>query len=585
MASEERFSRKKNHSGFPERAVRWLLEQYGIDPRTIDRVAVAGLVTPMEEGGWREGPWEAVASSLSQFVPAQLLTSEKLVGPYVWARKSLRSPQKQVARWFAPYGVSTSRIALVEHHTCHAHAAYWLDPNRNDRDTLVVTLDSTGDGLCGSVSVATGGGDIVRLKAHPTLRSIGMVYTAVTRHLGMKAVEDEYKVMGLAPYGVGARAREVQEILRGHLHLSADGLDFVSRTGLGQTALVHRLRRDLAGYRFDQVASGVQAFLEELVMAHLKAWSRKTGIRKLAVGGGVFMNVKLNMLVNESAEFDEVFFLPSCGDESNAVGAALSCASDMCRTAGRRFNPEPLSRLYLGPSHSAREVEAALEPGAGRLKWRRCQDIERQTAELVADYCVVGRVSGAMEFGARALGNRSILARADDLRLVHRINAAIKKRDFWMPFAPAILWEQRARYVINPKDTPAPYMNLAFRSTPLARRDLAATLHPADHSCRPQIVTRDANPGFHRMLQCYAEITGCGGLLNTSFNLHGEPIVCSPADAIDTYVRSGLDVLTIGDYLIWDPQRMPELEAPAKAVVQAFRRRTSDRVGPESVRM
>ena len=170
-------------------------------------------------------------------------------------------------------------------------------------------------------------------------------------------------------------------------------------------------------------------------------------------------------------------------------------------------------------------------------------------------------MTGRMEFGARALGNRSILARADSLNNVRKINAAIKMRDFWMPFAPSLLSERCADYVVNPTKSPAPYMVLAFHSTALAAKDVIAGLHPFDLSCRPQIVERDWNPRFHHLLKCYEEITGVGGVLNTSFNLHGDPLVCSPADAIETYRQSDLDALTIEDYMIWDSHRLERLLA------------------------
>jgi carbamoyltransferase len=161
-----------------------------------------------------------------------------------------------------------------------------------------------------------------------------------------------------------------------------------------------------------------------------------------------------------------------------------------------------------------------------------------------------------MEFGARSLGNRSILARADSLNTVRKINAAIKKRDFWMPFAPSVLWERQHDYVINKKETPAPYMILGFRSKPLAEDHLIAGLHSFDLSCRPQLLQEDWNPKYYKLLKHFEELTGFGGLLNTSFNLHGHPVVCTPEDAIDTYVKSDLDVLAIEDYLVWDPQRV-----------------------------
>lgn len=554
MVSEERFSRRKNQSGFPRLAVQWLLRAYDVDPKDLDLVAVPGLVTPMQEFGQHQGPWYRLASTASRVAP-RLLASRAAVSAYQTLRNLGGGRLAQVSRHLEPLGIPSSRVRLVEHHTCHAHAAYWLDPRRRSGPTLVVTLDNTGDGLCGSVSLAAAN-RVERIAAFPSLHSIGMMYTAVTRYLGLKAIEDEYKVMGLAPYARGPLADRVYQVLRRHMDLSPDGLAIVNRSGLWEDAYVRRFRTELAPFRFDHVAGGVQRLLEELVLPFLKAWSRRTGVRKLALGGGVFMNVKLNMLIDADPEFEDVFFLPSCGDESIAAGAVLHCAWELHRSAGRLFEPRPLGPLYLGPAFSNAEVEAALAAYQDRLVWRRYEDVDRKTAQLLAANLLIGRMSGRMEFGARALGNRSILARADSLNNVRRINAAIKMRDFWMPFAPAILWERRHDYTVNPKDSPAPYMILAFPSTPLARTELLAALHPFDLSCRPQLVDTDFNPRFHRMLKAYEKATGCGGVLNTSFNLHGDPIVCTPHDAIETYLNSDLDVLTMEDYVVWDPRRL-----------------------------
>jgi carbamoyltransferase len=561
MVSEERFSRKKNQSGFPKLAVQWLVEHYNITADGLDLVAAAGLVTPMQEFGKQEGPWYRLASTLSKVVPSKIMRSEALVKPYI-ALRGLGKPRiKQLAQHLAPYAIPESKIKLVEHHTCHAHASYWLDYHRTSEPTLIITLDNTGDGRCGSVSIAQGPHELRRIKSYQSLHSVGMMYTAITRYLGMKAVEDEYKVMGLAPYARSSQAEAVYQLLRSHMDLSPDGLEVVNKTGLWEDTYVQRFQSELAGFRFDNIAAGVQRLLDELVPNYVKAWSQKTGIRKLALGGGVFMNVKLNKLINEIDAFDEVYFLPSCGDDSIAAGAALKCAWDLHRTAGKEFNPEPLGTLYLGPGFSNLDAETALKQYEGRLHWQKCDDLERETAELLANNMVVGRMTGRMEFGARALGNRSILARADSLNNVRKINAAIKMRDFWMPFAPALLWERRHDYIANPKDTPAPYMILAFDSTSLANKELIAALHPFDLSCRPQLVEEVRNPRFHRLLKHYEAITGFGGLLNTSFNLHGDPIVRSPEDAIETYLQSDLDVLTIEDYLIWDKKRLERRSA------------------------
>jgi carbamoyltransferase len=556
MVSEERFSRKKNQSGFPTLAVQWLVEKYGLDADNLDLVAVAGLITPMQEFGKQEGPWYRLASTMSKVVPTKIMTSEALVKPYLALRGRGKPRLKQLAHHLAPYQIPESKIKLVEHHTCHAHAAYWLNDRRSHEPTLVITLDNTGDGRCGSVSIANGSGQFRRIVSYQSLHSVGMMYTAITRYLGMKAVEDEYKVMGLAPYARSPQADTVYKILRAHMDLSPDGLEVINRSGLWEDAYVERFETELAGFRFDNIAAGVQRHIEELVTTYVQAWSRKTGIRKLVVGGGVFMNVKLNRLINEMADFEEVYFLPSCGDDSIAAGAALKCAWDLHRTAGKEFNPEPLGTLYLGPRFSNQDAEVALKKYEGRLQWQKYEDVEHKTAELLANNLVIGRTSGYMEFGARALGNRSILARADSLNNVRQINAAIKMRDFWMPFAPSILWERRHDYILDPKESRAPYMILAFQSTPLAAKELIAALHPFDLSCRPQLVERDWNPKYHRLLKHFEAITGFGGVLNTSFNLHGDPIVCTPEDAIETYLQSDLDVLTVEDYLIWDDKRL-----------------------------
>jgi carbamoyltransferase len=558
MVAEERFSRNKNQSGFPKLAVEWLVKEYGLTPENVDLVAVAGLVTPMQEFGQQIGPWYRLASSLGKVLPARLMMSNALVKPYLALRRMTGgSRPQQIASNLAWLGIPESKIKLVEHHTCHAHAAYWLDDRRSDEPTLVITLDNTGDGRCGSVSIARGPMQFERLTSYQSLHSIGMMYTAVTRYLGMKAVEDEYKVMGLAPYARGKKSEKVYEILRGHMDLSPDGLEIVNKTGLWEDAYVQRFQRELAGFRFDHVAAGVQKLVEDLVLGFLQAWVKKTGIRKLALGGGVFMNVKLNMLIEESKDFGEVYFLPSCGDDSIAAGAALKSAWDLHMAAGKRFDPEPLGTLYLGPGFTNDDAAAVLDAYTGKLKWKRSADLARSTAELLAKGMVVGRMHGRTEFGARALGNRSILARADSLNQVRKINSAIKMRDFWMPFAASLLWERRRDYLLdNGKDSRAPYMILGFRTTPRAVKELIAGLHPFDLSCRPQLVEADWNPAYHAMLKHYERITGFGGVLNTSFNLHGDPVVCTPRDAIETYIHSDLDVLTIEDYLVWDEARL-----------------------------
>ncbi len=560
MASEERFVRNKNHCGFPAWAVEWILRSTKTSPQELDAIAVPGLAEPMRVYGHLDGSFHAAFTWGSRLLPVSLLGREALVKPYLWLNQWTGRRMRLLRQFFPQFDLSLEKLRLVEHHTAHAAAAYLLSWFRKDAaKTLVVTLDGTGDGLSNTVSIAEGT-RLARVSAVQSLHSLGMLYTGVTRYLGLKPFEDEYKVMGMAPYARGPRVEQVYQKFKKYLRLSSDGLRLYSPIGLWEGALLQQLKEDFFRVRFDDLAGGIQRFFEEIAMQYVLNWVRHTGIRHVAVGGGVFMNVKLNMLLNESPEIDKIFFLPSAGDESIAAGAALKTYVELCESSGRPAEIAPLGTLYFGPESDPGEIERTLESYAGRIRWQRVSDIEHKTAALLAQGHIVGRMAGRMEWGARALGNRSILARADSMNTIRRLNAAIKMRDFWMPFAPAILWERRGDYLLKADNQKAPYMILAFHSTARAAKELIAALHPADLTCRPQLVQQNWNPKYYQLLRYYEELTGCGGLLNTSFNLHGDPIVCTVRDAVETLLNSQLDYVTIEDYLVWTMGREPSGE-------------------------
>jgi carbamoyltransferase len=274
---------------------------------------------------------------------------------------------------------------------------------------------------------------------------------------------------------------------------------------------------------------------------------RETGISRIACAGGVFMNVKANLAILELPEVESMFVFPSCGDESNSIGAAC------WEAASRGQGIEPLGAIYYGDPITDSEAEQALQqavPRAAGLRFEWIPDIERKVARHVAAGRIVARAKGPAEFGARALGNRSILARADSPWAVRRINDAIKNRDFWMPFAPAVLAERATRYYEKPKPVDSPYMMFAFRTRPDARAALAGAQHPYDFTTRPQEVRAEHNPGFHRLLEEYESITGEAAVLNTSFNLHGEPIVYRAGDAVDVFLRSGLEYMALANWWV-----------------------------------
>jgi carbamoyltransferase len=264
------------------------------------------------------------------------------------------------------------------------------------------------------------------------------------------------------------------------------------------------------------------------------------------------MNVKANMLLAAEEWVQDLFVFPSCGDESNAVGAAYLGYRELCALRGLAPKSQPFGSPYLGPAVEPAEVEALIRERdlAARYRVTEHERVEARIGELLVRDGVVARCAGRMEFGARALGNRSILANPADRRVVDVINAMIKNRDFWMPFAPSVLQERQADYLVNPRGLRSPYMMLAFPTVPARRDEIAAAVHPRDFTARAHIVEAALNPEYHAVIREFERLTGVGAVLNTSFNLHGEPIVCSAADAVDTFERSGLPHLALDRWVI-----------------------------------
>src|SRR5262247_3112195 len=408
--------------------------------------------------------------------------------------------------------LSGDRVHFADHHACHAAAAYHGSPF-GGRPALVLTNDNSGDGLCGTVSSASG----VALTRHESTPSgpgsLGSFYTLVTLLLGMKPGEHEYKVMGLAPY---APARETERAVAalGRVFAMAEGKP--SRFEWRRRGPLYRaLLEATLGLRFDGIAGGAQQILEDALMRWTRLARQRYGGERLALGGGVFMNVKANMLIADERWLGDLFVFPSCGDESNAVGAAYLGYLDLCAASGTKPAPKPFGPAYLGPEVLDADIEAVISGRnlSSRYKVSEHAAIEEKIAELLVSDGVVARCAGRMEFGARALGNRSILANPSDHRVVDVINRMIKSRDFWMPFAPTVLRERESDYLLNPKSLASPYMMLAFPTNAKRRDEIVAALHP-------------------------------------SFNLHGEPLVCSAEDAVDTFERSRLPHLALERWLI-----------------------------------
>ena len=366
----------------------------------------------------------------------------------------------------------------------------------------------------------------------------------------MVPMEHEYKLMGLAPYA--ERAKEAHAISNQIEKLFAFDerapLTWTRTNGCPPLAFgAEYLSNLLKRKRFDHIAAGVQLFVERFLVRWVKRCIAETGIHKVALSGGVFMNVKANQKILELPEVEELFVFPSCGDETNAIGSAWMQHAKTFAQA-----PAALGHFYLGNEYGDGEIESALQTyefGSPNIV-REEQDIERRIAELLAKGEVVARFKGRMEFGARALGNRSILANPAAPGVVKLINEMIKCRDFWMPFAPSVLAERSEHYFKKPKPAPSPYMILTFDSREEKRNAMAAAIHPYDGTGRPQEVYESWNPDYYRLIGYFDELTGEALILNTSFNLHGEPVVCSPRDALRVFDISGLQNLAIGNFLL-----------------------------------
>ncbi len=550
--SAERLSKVKNDTGYSRAAVAEVLKIAWIKPSDVEIVAIASTQRSTREWFMQTDTWyqsrlpEIVANAEFAFPPLRsLYPAVNFVTRNFIKRVSLDN-SGLVDRIKDDFGFENAKFSFVDHHLSHAAASYYGRPW--DSETLILTLDGRGDGICASVSIGKGA-EITRISSTRGGHSVAEVYLGVTSFLGMKPLEHEYKVMGLAPYASKAHGEKAARLFDGLISIN-DDLSFSSK--IRTNVSYYWVRKHFAQQRFDNVAYAVQKFTEDLAVEWVRKAVAKTGIPNVVLGGGLFMNVKLNKLVLELPEVKKLFIAPSCSDESLMIGAAMV---EHAKASGRR--PEPLKEIYYGGSFGDDYVKDFLVKNSVPKKYRvqQFKDINGVVAELLAKNKVVARCSGRMEFGARSLGNRSILANPSSFSNVRIINQMIKSRDFWMPFAPSILAEAEREYIINPKSMPSPYMILAFDSVEKNRDEIVAAMHQYDFTVRPQVVDKPYNSDYHSILKQFQKHSGIGAVLNTSFNLHGFPVVYSPEDAYYVFENSGLEYLQLGSFIISKQKR------------------------------
>jgi carbamoyltransferase len=377
--------------------------------------------------------------------------------------------------------------------------------------------------------------------------SVGNYYAYITHICGFKAQKHEGKITGLAAYG-----KPVYVDILKRFTTYEDGRT-VNKGRVFYWSAVKALEKALPkDFKREDLASSIQAVLEEVCCAYVRYWVDKTGCGDVALAGGVFANVKLNQRIHELKNVNSVFIHPGMGDEGLALGAAFALSVMLGSTSGMKISPVKLTDVYFGPSFSDREIKGVMEKEGLRAEY--VQEIERKVAELLAQGYVVSRFDGRMEYGPRALGNRSILYQATDTTVNDWLNKRLKRTEF-MPFAPVTLEEFADQCYKNLGGAryPAKFMTITLDCTDWMKKHCPAVVH-VDETARPQLIDKETNPSYYRILDEYRKITGLPSIINTSFNIHEEPIVCSPSDAIRAFKDGYLDYLAIGNYLLNHPE-------------------------------
>ncbi len=539
---EERLTRIKNHSAFPSESIKFLLNYCSLQPKDIDSFVFSSNHIPRYKN--REELLEEYKDSSSVCTLIKRNLKRKPIYDLAVRRRT-----KERIRFAINAGFTPNQIKFVFHHLSHASAAYYACPWFNSDKVLVLTNDGGGDGLCATVSIGENG-NLKKLASVPVSESLGYFYSMITFLLGMVPEEHEYKVMGLAPYSHSSKYNNLLEKFKSMFKFSDvdKGITWQRANGCPNTQYSLRFIKKIIEYeRFDHIAGAAQELLEFFLTEWVRNCIKATGIKKVALSGGIFLNVKANKRILELPEIEELFIYPSCGDPTNSMGAAYLTYFQSCTASGISPEIEPLKDIYFGPEYNDDHIQKILINSG--FKYSLSNDIEKEAASLLNKYEIVARFKGRMEFGARALGNRSILAHPSDKNGIKTINEMIKNRDFWMPFAPSILADKKDEYVVNPKKMDYPYMIMSF-DTKIDHDKIYAASHPYDKTVRPQVVYEESNKDYYKLIKYFEELSGIGAVLNTSFNLHGYPIVCSPEDALHVFKESGLKYLALGNYMV-----------------------------------
>lgn len=564
-ASEERFTRKKGDPGFPAHAVAYCLQEAGVS--TADLTAVGFYDKPILK-------FERILESYLGVAPRGL-RQFLMAGPLwikdkVWMDRNLREE----------LGGYAGDLFYAEHHESHAASAFFPSPFQ---EAAILTMDGVGEWATASYGVGKGA-DIQLLKEMRWPDSLGLLYSAFTYYTGFKVNSGEYKVMGLAPYG---EPRYVKLIYDHLVDLKEDGSFRLNQEYFGYldglTMTNERFNRLFGGppreaesnltQKEMDLARSVQEVCEEIMLRMARTAHRETGLENLCLAGGVALNCVGNGRLLREGPFKRLWIQPAAGDAGGALGVAQLIWHRQLKGPrtpdGRK---DAMHGAYLGPRFSDADIQTFLEEAGAKYHKLDRETLLVTSARLLADEKIVGWFNGRMEFGPRALGSRSILGDPRSPRMQAQMNLKIKFREGFRPFAPSVLRDRVAEYF--ELDADSPYMLLVApvkreRQIPmgngqgklwgieqlnLVRSDIPAVTH-IDYSARVQTVTRDVNPDYHDLIQEFDKLTGCPVVVNTSFNVRGEPIVCTPKDAYTCFMRTHIDALVLGPYLLYKDEQ------------------------------
>lgn len=551
--NEERLSRLKLVVGFPRGAIREVLRLTNTRVDELDGVLVAATrsvfadeLEPFE--GWFQSSYHGFAGlvkraggRLSRYrdtFPFLETGYYALLAPsYARRRRAIRRIIRE------EFGIACP-VQFVDHHFAHVTSAYFTS---GFDDALVVSVDGGGDGKS-SLVYAVRDGQFRYLHHTSAYNSLGNYYAYVTHICGFKAMKHEGKITGLAAHGEPRYVPLLREFIE-----EQDGRLINRGKVVFREAIREMERRLPCGWKREDLAASIQRHFEDVASRFVGHWVRQSGIADLALAGGVFANVRVNQAVHEIPGVERVFVHPHMGDGGLAVGAALAACVPGVLPDVMPKDSEPLRDVYLGPSLS----DVAIRQGFrdhGLTPEEPNGELEDRIAELLCEGYVVARADGAMEYGPRALGNRSILYHPTDRKVNDWLNQNLKRTEF-MPFAPSVLHEEADRCFegITGAKHPAEFMTITFDCTEWMRRHMGGVVH-IDGTARPHLVRRDRNPKFYRIIEAFYDRTGLPGIINTSFNMHEEPIVATADDCIRAFLAGNLDYLAIGPHLLKHPR-------------------------------